>query len=247
MKRYHYFVPLLCFPCFLAYASVNNGSPVSSFVVLDRGIAKFIADSHALRDGYSHNEREVVNELKNGVVKKREEKLFYVEGRGQKLYKKLLSKDGVLVKDAAFELKKENVPIDEKFFSRFIYSVEGTVSDAGIVFWTYRARPKPNLPEVEKADRILNNLEAVIYVNSESLSITKIVAHLTHPVDYAWPGIAGGQVQRVDVTVEIGDIGGHLAVVRVLAEYKYAARALMWPINGHAEKSVYYLGYKKRS
>jgi len=218
----------------------------------DEIVTKFIQkvedDSQYMGNNYSHQEFEIDEEIKNGIVSDVQRKLFQVEKRGNDLYKKLLARNEIPVTDTEFQKKKEIVSVGAKLLGRFEFHYERTEIIGGEKCWVFSFKPRGNLPEKTREDRALNQLAGEAWIVQETLSFRKLVARLLSEVKYEVAEIgSGGKIHRADCTVGTKTIDGRFAIDYVQVEYVASGRLIFIPIvNKHMIKKVYYRNYERR-
>lgn len=217
--------------------------------IIMKAAANLSEDSKALRRGFSHQEIEILEVLKDGIVTKRTDKVLFVFGQGERLFQKLVSKNNLPVDNARPEPKREFVALDEKLFNRYEYEFEGTGIEIldGKKYRVISAKPGKNLTEETKIDRLLNNLGMRIWVDAENFNFHQLTAGLLNRVEYAWPGFIGGKVYQIDIKIETAIVNGHTTIKQVRLEYAYSARAMFWPVNNHQIRTVRYENYERRA
>jgi hypothetical protein len=217
----------------------------------DEIVAKFLEkagkDFSYIGDNYIHEELEISDNLKNGVVVEREEKLYIVRKDGPSFYRKLVSRNGIPVSDRRFELKKEIVPISYGFFGRYFFAFGRNEVFEGKKCWVLSFEPRGNFPEEKREDRVLNNLAGEMWITQASFDLAKITFHLTREISFAWPSIVGGKIRGLEGSVTAGLLGGHLVIDSVRVEYRFSARTFFWPENGHVVKTIHYRNYERRN
>lgn len=217
---------------------------------IDDIIKKFLEkgehDSAHISDNYSHEEVETVEHLEDGIVKKKETKIFFVEKNKGLIYKKLLYKDGVAVRNSRPEPKKESIAINSRLFERYDFQFARDELSGKIKYRVFSFRPKQDFPEREKGDRVLNNLEGEIWIADRDLRFKTLSAHMVREVTYAAPWVMGGKIEKMDANLQTLVIDGCFAINSIRIEVKYAAKAVFWPINGHLIITVHYQNYQKR-
>lgn len=210
-------------------------------------LEKLAADSHYIGENYTHEEWEVNDDIKDGVIKRKDEKTYFVQEQDGVLFRKLISKDGESVTNSKFELKREWFRFDANFFHRYTLTVNGEEVLGGEKCWVVSLRPQANFPEIEKTDRILNNLSGEIWIEESTLLFKQLKVYLTKEVQYAWPGIAGGKAKKAECIIKAGIIDGHFTISYFWVDYQYSARVIGFPINGHKIKTVNYQKYERRT
>lgn len=227
--------------------SPTFGQALTADEIAARFLEKNIKDSLYVADNFIHEEIEITDNIKNGIVAEREKKLYAVKRDKGNLYKKLVSRNEIPVNNSGFELKKEIVFINQGFFNRYLFTLRRNEIFDGKKCWVLFFEPRKNLQEKKREDRIYNNLVGEMWVTQASFDLAKLSFHLAREVDYAWPSIAGGRVVKLAGTVITGLIEGRLGIGHVRIEYEYSARALFWPKNGHVIKTIRYQNYERRN
>jgi hypothetical protein len=215
--------------------------------IFSQFIKKGEADSFYTGENFSHEEQETTEDIKDGIVKGKDNKQYLVMRQNNVLQRKLISKDGELVNDSKFEPKKELISLNTKFFQRYIFYVDREEFLEGIMCWVLSFKPRANFPEEKREDRVINNLGGEVWLEKDTLTFKQLKANLTKEVKYALPGIAGGKVKKVNCVISGMTIDGHFAVRYVWVEYEYSASMLFWPISGHSIKKINYQKYERRT
>lgn len=223
-----------------------QAEPPELGAIVKKFIEKAEADASHISDNYTHEELEIVQRLKNGIIDKREEKVFLVEKRGGVIYKKLLSKNNLLARNQAPKPKKESISINSRLFERYIFGFQREDVIEGQKYLVLSFRPKPNFPEEDMQDRVLNNLTGEIWISDSDYTFKKLAARISDEVNYMAPEVFGGRVEKMETSVETGVIEKHFAISKIRVELKYAARFLGWPVNGDSIVTVYYQNYQRR-
>ncbi len=228
---------------------VSQGGNLTGLTA-DEIAAKFldknIRDSLYVADNFIHEEIEVTDNIKNGVVAEREKRSYIVRRDRGNLYKKLVSRNDISVNNSGFEPRKETVFIGPGFFNRYSFTLGRSEVFEGKECWVLLFEPRKNLWEERKEDRIFNNLTGEMWVIKTSFDLAKLSFLLAREVNYAWPSIAGGKILKLNGAVVTGLLDGRLIISRVRVEYEYSVRALFWPKNGHVIKAIRYQNYKRR-
>jgi len=211
-----------------------------------RFVEKIQTDSRFAGDNYIHEELEINDTLKNGVVAEREKKLFAVRVEKGTTYSKLMSRDGTPMLNPKFEPKKEPFSVNAQLFQRYIFTFVRNENFERKRCWVLSFKPRGNLPEEKPEDRVLNNLAGEIWIVQDTFSLAKLVFSLTKGVNFAWPSIIGGRITMVDGVVIGGAADGHFVISSVRVEYEYSARLIFWPKNKRAIKTIYYQNYERR-
>ena len=217
--------------------------------ILPQLMEKGESDSSYIIDNYSHEELEFTSHLKNGVVTETEEKKYFVEKRGGILARKLMSRDGgEATGSGSFEPKKEALTINAKLFQRYIFEFQKNEIVAGKKYWVLSFRPRNNYPEIEKKDRVLNNLSGKVWIDQHTMSFKKLEARLSKSIDFYAPGILGGRVTKLEATTEADLIDGCAAVSQVNVELKYSETKIpFWSKNKHLIIHISYQNYQRRA
>lgn len=217
----------------------------------DEIVTKFItkgeADSLYVGNNYSHQELEINEELKNGVLSSVEQKLYQVEKRNGALVSKLIADNNAPVTDSEFKQKKEIVTIGAKLLERFEFHFERNETLAGERCWVFSFRPKKNLPERTREDRALNQLAGEIWIARETLNFKKLTAKLLSDVKYEEIG-SGGRLHQINCLVTAKTIDGRFAVDYAQIEYVASARFFFITVfRKHVIKKIYYKNYERRT
>jgi hypothetical protein len=212
--------------------------------ILKKFIEKSAADSAYLNSNYTHEEVEIIHNLENN---KREKEVFlFVRKKGNILYKKLLSKNDVHIKNQTPKPKKEIIGITPELFEKFLFQFKREESIEDQKYWVLTFKPKPNFPEKETYDRVINNLTGEVWIASENYTFKKLVAHIADEVDYSGARVSG-KVHRMDASVEAQIVDGHFAVSRVRIRLRYNLKFLFSvPFNGDSLITIHYQNYQRR-
>jgi hypothetical protein len=244
-------VGCLCIAVCILFSLGGRSPTFGQTLTPDEIIAKFLEKARKdflyIGDNYIHEELEITDNLKNGVVTERGEKLFIVKKEEESFYKKLVAKDGVPADDSSFELKREIVSISPGFFKRYFFALERSEVFEGRKCRVLSFKPRGNFPEEKREDRILNNLAGEIWIVQNTFDLARITFRLIREVSYAWPGFVGGKARKVEGVITGGLINGYLVVNSVRIEYEYSVRALFWPKNVHLIKTIRYQNYERRN
>ncbi len=209
-------------------------------------IEKIEADSQYVGDNYIHQELEVDEELKNGVVFKVEQKLYQVEKRSGDLFKKLMARNDIRVTNSEFHQKKEIVSVGAKLLGRFEFHFERAETIYGEKCWVFSFKPKNDLPERTRADKMLNRLTGEAWIARETLNFKKLTAHLLSAVEYEEIG-SGIKLQRASCLIAAKAIDGHFIIDYAQIEYAASGRLLFIPVvSKHVVKKIYYKSYERR-
>lgn len=217
------------------------------YEIVPKLIEKIESDSFYVGENYTHQELEITEELKNGVVTSVEHKLYQVEKRGHDLFKKLLARNDI-PENSEFQKKKEIVSVGTKLLGRFDFSFERSETVDGEKCWVFSFRPKANLPTITREDRVLNQLTGETWIAQESLNFKKLASHLLTEVKYEVSMLgSGGRVNQVLCTVIATTIDGRFAVKYVQVEYVASGRLFFATfINKHVVKKINYQNYERR-
>ncbi len=216
--------------------------------IVSKLIQKIEADSQYVGNNYSHQELEIDEEIKNGVVSDIQQKLYQVEKRGGSLFKKLLVKNDIPVTNSEFQKKNEIVSVGAKLLGRFEFLFERAEVMGSEKCWVFSFKPKNNLPERTREDRALNQLTGQVWIVQETLSFKKLVAHLLSEIKYEVTEIgSGGKLHRADCLIIAKAIDGRFAVDYVQIEYVASGRVLFIPlVNKHIVTKIQYKNYERR-
>lgn len=215
--------------------------------ILSKFVEKIEADSRYINDNYTHEELRVTNYLKNGVVSQVEEERYFVEKRGAVLFQKLISKNQAKVSNYGFKPKEEIMPVNTSLFDRYNFQLLRNETLDGEQCWVLSLRPKPNFPEKEKIDRVLNNITGEIWVEQKTFSFKRLVGRLLREVEYYSISLGFGvKVKRIEAIIESGKVEGRSIVGKARVELEYAARAAFWSISKHEVVNIYYQNYERR-
>lgn len=247
MGKIKYLYMAVCILVGLGGRSPTFGQTLTPDEIVARFLEKDIRDSLYVADNFTHEEIEITDNIKNGIVAEREKKLYAVRRDGGRLYKKLISRNEVPINNSRFELKKETIFINPGFFNRYLFTLGRSEVFEGGKCWVLLFEPKKNLREERREDRICNNLAGEMWIAQASFDLKKLTFYLAGKVNYAWPSIAGGKITKLDGTVITGLISGRLIINQVRVEYEYSARALFWPKSGHVIKTIRYQNYERRN
>ncbi len=212
-------------------------------------IAKAEKDSRYIGDNYRHRESEVTEDIKGGIVAKKEQETYLVEKREGRLFKKLILRNNVEIANADFQAKKELLSVGIRLLARYDFAfqrVEAGDKPGGERSLVFSFRPKANLPEGGMEERAWNYLAGEVCMGQETLIFKGLTAHITSEVNYALPGFLGGKLKAINCVIRTESIEGHFAIDFVRIEYQYSARMLGWPKNGHFIRTVFYQNYERR-
>ncbi len=217
--------------------------------LIDRFIEKAGADSLYIGNNYAHQELELTENIKNGIVSEIKRELYQVEKRNGDLYKKLIEKNDITVTDSEFQKKDEIVSVGPKLLTRFQFKPERVEILEEEECWVFSFKPKSNLPEDSSKDKVLNKFTGEIWIAKETLNLKKLVTRLSSEVTYSIPGLGSGKLQKGDCVVTAGSIDGHFAINYVEAEYIFSTKLFYFVpfIGGHTIKKIYYQNYERRS
>lgn len=218
--------------------------------IVGKFIAKAEKDSKYIGDNYRHRELEVTEDIKGGIVSKKEQKVYLIEKREDKLFEKLISINDITVAGSEFQAKKELLSVGIKLLAHydFIFQRIESGDKPGVEkSFVFSFRPKANLPEANMEERALNYLAGEVYIGQETLIFKGLTAHIIKEVNYAYPAFLGGKLRAINCIIKTESVEGHFAINFVKVEYQYFARVLGWPRNGHSIITVFYQNYERRN
>lgn len=243
-----------------------NGPPILfgqkkvSKLDADQIIAKFLEkleqDALHIADNYIHEELEITEQVKNGIVVKHEENLFVVEKTDGILYKKLIVKDGLRIEDTGFEPKKESVLINARLFAKYHLELKGESEFQGQKCWILDFEPRKNLKDegasiLERAlDRALNNSVGRVLISQSSRSLVMLRGRLTKELSYGSSYFVGAKLKRADFSLEAFWVDERFAIAKIWVEYEYSTGGLARLFagsGGHFKKTILYQNYKRRA
>jgi hypothetical protein len=227
--------------------SPTLGQVLAPDKIVGRFLEKAGKDSQYIEDNYTHEEWEITENIKSGVVAEREKRLYFVKKEGGNLFRRLLSRNGILVGNSRFELKKEIISISPEFFRKYFFTFGRNEVFDGRKCWVLLFEPRENLPAEKRIDKVLNNLAGEMWVAQTTFDLAKITFRLTREISLGWPGFVGGKVKKLEGSIIAGLLGGYMVVGFARVEYEYSARAFFWPESGHAIKTIHYKNYERRN
>ncbi len=210
-------------------------------------LKKFLADSFYIGENYTHEEREINDDIKGGAVKRKDEKLYLVKKQNPDLYRKLIFADGEVVADSKFEIKRPLFRFDASFFERYILAINREELLEGVECWVVSLKPRAGFPEKEAKDRALNNLIGELWIERETLLFKQLEVRLAKEVQYAWPGFTGGKAKKAKCVIRAITLEGHFAISYFCLDYEYSARRFFYPVDSHKIKTINYQKYERRT
>lgn len=246
-----YWIIATILSCLFSYRAFCQNKPVKKLPdindIFPEFLNKFTADSFYIGENYTHEEQEINDDIKDGIVKRKDIKIYLVKKQNNGLYRKLILSDGEVPANSKFEIKKSLFNFDANFFGRYILTIERYDVLEGTECWVVLLKPRIGFPEKEIKDRVVNNLSGEIWIAKKTLLFKQLRVHLTKEVQFAMPGFAGGKVMKVDCVIKATTIEGRFAISYVWVDYQYSANVFFIPINSHKIKTINYENYERRT
>ena len=104
-----------------------------------------------------------------------------------------------LAQDKAPDYSKPKPWLTDDILDRFDFTVAGRTNSFRRTALILEFKPKPNAPNHNKADRIVNKVSGALWVDEAESEIVRLDLHMTEPVKF-WGGILG-QLDRFDWTL----------------------------------------------